>query len=288
MRYSNPAPRRPDPAQTARGENAELLRLLVAVSLIVVTCLLVADRAAVWLAPSLPFSVEQRLALTMKLDGLAATMMGGGKPSPAQREIEAALQGRADRIVHALQLPADMPITLHYVDGGTVNAFATLGGHVTVFRGLLAKLRYEEELDAVLAHEIGHVQHRHVVQHLSRGVVATAALGLIGVRSASVSKWLIGDAQQLQQLAYSRDAEREADATAMLASQRLSGSARGMVELFKVFDTLQRTQPGMAQIPWLQSHPQPLERARAAEASPGAAGALTPLAAPLNLSAKQQ
>jgi predicted Zn-dependent protease len=265
----------------ARGENAELLRLLVAVSLIVVACLLAADRAAAWLAPALPFSVEQRVAQTMKLDALAATMMGGGQPTPAQRVIEAALQARADRIARALQLPADMPITLHYVAGDTVNAFATLGGHVTVFRGLLARLRYEEELDAVLAHEIGHVQHRHVVQHLSRGVVATAALGLIGIRSASVSKWLIGDAQQLQQLAYSRDAEREADATAMRASQRLSGSTRGMVELFTLFDTLQRTQPGLAHLPWLQSHPLPRERARDAEASPGAARALTPLSGPL-------
>lgn len=281
MRYSNPAPRRPDPVQAARGENAELLRLLVAVSLIVVLCLLVADRAAVWLAPALPFSVEQRLAQTMKLDALAVSMMGGGKPSAAQGEIEAALQARADRIRQVLALPADMPIKLHYVEGDMVNAFATLGGHVTVFRGLLVKLRYEEELDAVLAHEIGHVQHRHVVQHLSRGVVAAAALGLIGVRSASVSKWLIGDAQQLQQLAYSRAAEREADATAMLASQRLIGSTQGMVELFKLFDRLQRTQPGLARIPWLQSHPLPLERARDAEATPGAARALTPLAAPL-------
>lgn len=281
MRYSNPALRRPDPAQVARGEHAELLRLLVAVSLIVVLCLLVADRAAVWLAPALPFSVEQRLAQTMKLDALAATMAGGGQPTPAQREIEAALQARADRICQVLALPADMPIKLHYVEGDTVNAFATLGGHVTVFRGLLVKLRYEEELDAVLAHEIGHVQHRHVVQHLSRGVVAAAALGLIGVRSASVSKWLIGDAQQLQQLAYSRAAEREADATAMLASQRLTGSTQGMVELFKLFDRLQRTQPGFARIPWLQSHPAPLERARDAETSPGVAHAFTRLAAPL-------
>lgn len=281
MRYSNPAPRRPDPAQVARGEHAELLRLLVAVSLIVVLCLLVADRAAVWLAPALPFSVEQRLAQTMKLDALAATMAGGGQPTPAQREIEAALQARADRICQVLALPADMPIKMHYVEGDTVNAFATLGGHVTVFRGLLVKLRYEEELDAVLAHEIGHVQHRHVVQHLSRGVVAAAALGLIGVRSASVSKWLIGDAQQLQQLAYSRAAEREADATAMLASQRLFGSTLGMVELFTMFDTVQRTQPGLARIPWLQSHPQPLERARDAETSPGVAHAFTRLVAPL-------
>lgn len=282
MRYSNPQARRPDPQQVAQGEHHELLRLLVAVSLIVVVCLVVADRLAAWLAPSLPFSVEQRLAQTMKLDSVAASMLGGGKPSAAQGAIEAALQARADRIGKALQLPADMPIKLHYVDGGTVNAFATLGGHVTVFRGLLAKLRYEEELDAVLAHEIGHVQHRHMVQHLSRGVVAATALGLIGVRSASVSKWLIGDAQQLQQLAYSRDAEREADATAMLASQRLSGSTQGMVELFKTFDTLQRAQSSMAQIPWLQSHPQPLERARAASATAvGATRALTPLAAPL-------
>ena len=47
------------------------------------------------------------------------------------------------------------------LDSGEVNAFATPGGHILVTRGLLALARDEDELAAVLAHEIAHVALGH-------------------------------------------------------------------------------------------------------------------------------
>ncbi|MDO6386397.1 M48 family metallopeptidase [Uliginosibacterium sp. 31-12] len=281
MRYRNAATRRPDPQDAARGEHGELLRLLLSVSLILVACLFAADRLAVWLAPHLPFAAEVQLAESLKLDRLAPTL-GGGAPGPQDAAIQQALQQHAGRITASLQLPSQMPIQLHYVAGDTVNAFATLGGHVFVFRGLLEKLRYEEELDAVLAHEIGHVANRHMVRQLSRGVMTASVLGLIGVRSPALNQWLIGDVQQLQMLAYSREAEREADATAQLASQRLHGGNQGLVKLFETFTALQ-AERGVRAPAWLQSHPLPAERAEHARAAGQDAARLTPLSGALAL-----
>jgi predicted Zn-dependent protease len=283
MIYRNPRAARPQPEQAARGEHQELLQLLFAVSLIIVVAVLAIDRLTVWLAPKLPFAMEVRLAESLNLDTVATSMLGGqAKRSDQKRPIELALQQRAARIMAVLQVPADTPIRVHYLPSDTVNAMATLGGHLLVFEGLLAKLRYQEELDAVLAHEIGHILHRHMIQHLSRGVMMATALGLIGIRSSSLNQWLIGDLQQLQLLAYSREAEREADDTAILASQRLYGHTAGVVSIFQLFNQLNA---GSAPA-WTQSHPLPADRAHHAHAltvGTGKLPTLTPLTPPLAL-----
>lgn len=281
--YRNPPVRRLPPEQAARGENRELLHLLLIVGLVVGLALLAIDRLTFWLAPRLPFALETQLAETLHLDAMAGAMLGGRAGTAPQRQaIEAALQQRAERILGVLPVPAGLTLKLHYLEGDTVNAVATLGGHITVFQGLLQKLRYEEELDAVLAHEIGHVIHRHMIQHLSRGVMTAVALSLIGIRSASLNQWLIGDLQQLQQLAYSREAEREADEAAIMASQRLYGGTEGVVAVFDLFSKLQQSSAPA----WTQSHPLPAARAVRARESVGpndASRLLTPLAPPLML-----
>lgn len=284
MLYRNPRPTRPQPEQAARGEHREVLQLLFAASLIIVVAVLVIDRFTVWLAPRLPFAMEVRLAESLNLDTVAVSMLGGQfKRSDSQRAIEVALQQRAANIMQALQVPADMPIQIHYLPSETVNAMATLGGHLMVFQGLLAKLHYQEELDAVLAHEIGHILHRHMIQHLSRGVMMATALGLIGIRSSSLNQWLIGDLQQLQLLAYSREAEREADDAAILASQRLYGHTAGVVSIFRLFNQLKASSAPA----WTQSHPLPEDRAHhaqgLAERTTDKPPTLTPLTPPLAL-----
>ena len=47
------------------------------------------------------------------------------------------------------------------LDSQEVNAFASPGGHILITRGLLAKVGSEDELAAVLAHEIAHVALHH-------------------------------------------------------------------------------------------------------------------------------
>lgn len=277
--YSNPTPPASDHAGELKAEQREFWRLILGVAALLLALVFVLDRAALWLAPRLPFQWERQLAASLHMDRMGQALSASSRPTDAarQRRLEADLQARTDRIARALALPPEMVLTAHYVDSPTVNAFATLGGHITVFQGLLDKMEYSEELDAVLAHEIGHVQHRHLVRQLSRGLSVAAALGLVGIRSATLNRWLIGDAQQLQQLAYSRQAEREADATAQAATRALHGHTQGLVRLFQRFDAMR--QQGHASPDWLaftQSHPLPAERlAQAQAAGPGVA--LSPL-----------
>ena len=264
MRYQNPVRIQTRPETATQGEKRELLRLLLTVTALVVGTIFILDRAAWWLAPKIPFAWEAAIAQKMGMDTLPVNMVSGkaSSPSPHIHAIESELQRRADRIAQALGVPADMKIQAHYIESPVVNAVATLGGHITVFQGLLHQLEYEEELDAVLAHEIGHVMHRHLVQHMGRGITAAVALEAIGVHSASLTRWLIGDMHQLQQLAYSRNAEREADQAARYASQVLYGHTEGMVSLFRRFQALKQEKGSHTDemLSFLQSHPLPEER----------------------------
>jgi Zn-dependent protease with chaperone function len=140
------------------------------------------------------------------------------------------------------------------------NAFALPGGTVIVTDALVELLKGEDDtLIGVMAHELGHVQHRHGMQ----GVVQASAVGA----AASV---LVGDFSTLlatvpavvAQLGYSRDAEREADAHAVRLLRATGRSPAAMVVLFE------RLQPEMAKLSLprlpiaLASHPSDEERVR--------------------------
>ena len=65
-------------------------------------------------------------------------------------------------------------------DRKTVNAFATPGGYLYVYRGLLEMAQNEAELAGVMAHEAGHVVARHAARSMvaSYGLDAVAAMAL--------------------------------------------------------------------------------------------------------------
>jgi predicted Zn-dependent protease len=54
--------------------------------------------------------------------------------------------------------------TFHAVQAGAINAFALPGGQVFLFTGMLAFLRTEAELAAILGHEMAHVDLRHCIE----------------------------------------------------------------------------------------------------------------------------
>ena len=104
-------------------------------------CLIMAAR---WLAPQTPFSAEVMLAKRL--------VDRPEKPENAERS--AALQALADKVATHMALPKDMKIVVRYDDSSVVNAYATLGGRIVVYNGLMKKLDSEDALAALLAHEI--------------------------------------------------------------------------------------------------------------------------------------
>jgi len=97
-------------------------------------------------------------------------------------------------------------------DRKTVNAFATPGGYLYVYRGLLEMAQNEAELAAVMAHETGHVVARHAARNLvtAYGLDAVTALAA-GNNPGLLAKITTGVAGKGVMLAHSRADETEAD-----------------------------------------------------------------------------
>jgi Zn-dependent protease with chaperone function len=96
------------------------------------------------------------------------------------------------------------------------NAMALPGGTIIVTDALVKLSKHDDEVLAVVAHELGHVQHRHslrlALQSIGAGAILVAVTGDIG----SVTDLAAGLPSLLLQSGYSRDMEREADAYALV------------------------------------------------------------------------
>ncbi|MFV1997523.1 MAG: M48 family metallopeptidase [Acidiferrobacterales bacterium] len=241
MEYSNP--------QIPEGINSskehplkEFVILTSGILAIVFVVLLVLGVAADKLAYRIPFSVE--LSMT------EGRFSSDKHDVPMQRY----LNTLAQRIEIAQQFPEDVSIKVHYIDSDTVNAFATLGGNILIFRGLLEQLGNENALTMVLAHEAAHIKYRHPIRSVGRGVVIGLALSMVSNSLGStVTDAVLGSAGQVTVLKFSRDHEREADETALYTLKKMYGHIEGATDLFEIFKKIEKQ--GIASPEFFNSHP---------------------------------
>lgn len=119
------------------------------------------------------------------------------------------------------------------------NAFALPGGTLVMTDELVELVsRDEQVMTAVLAHEIGHVRHRHGLRML---VQATVLSGLASLVLGDFSTLLAGVPVLLGQASYSRQAEREADIDAVQILKAAGISPLVMVNLFEKLDNYRRS-----------------------------------------------
>ena len=226
----------------------EFFVLLSGVTLLMVVIVVVISLAAHLLAPLIPFSAEQRIA-NVFIEEQQDEVTG-----PNNAELTRYLQSLADRVAVAQGLPADMPITVHYLDSETVNAFATLGGHMFFFRGLLEKVPDENTLMMVMAHEVAHIHYRHPIKALGRGVILGAA---VAVLSLSVGSDLVanvmGEAGLVTALKFSREQEEQADAIALSSMVSIYGHLAGSTALFELLQESHKD--STESIEFFSSHP---------------------------------
>jgi Zn-dependent protease with chaperone function len=115
------------------------------------------------------------------------------------------------------QLQAAAPnvrgLSLQFRDGGKIgpNAFALPGGTVVITDQLIKLAKNEDEIAGVLAHEIGHVEHNHSLQQLYRMLGFSMLVLAISGDASQIVDQVMSQATVLQQLAYSREFETDAD-----------------------------------------------------------------------------
>src|SRR5690606_28246682 len=122
--------------------------------------------------------------------------------------------------------------TFTVIDNGDINAFATPGGYIYIHRGLLAYLRSEAQLAAVLAHEIAHVTARHSARQQRAQTGSNVAAGLLAILSRSGE---VGEATALWGAAtvrgYGREMELEADGLGAQTMARAGYDRNAIIEV---------------------------------------------------------
>jgi predicted Zn-dependent protease len=147
---------------------------------------------------------------------------------------------------------------------GFINAFALPGGHIFVGKGLLHLMTTEDELAAVLGHEVEHVDH----YHCNERVAIEARLRHLPLSG------LVALPIELFQAGYSKEQELEADRDGTALAVMAGYSPQGAVHMFEAFDRLYKrveSKPGtpdeeLSQLAletlsgYFRSHPLPQER----------------------------
>jgi len=205
----------------------------------------------------IPTSVDADVGIR----GLAVLDRGILGPTKLPEERQAALRLAFAALVRD-SAPDASRFRLEFREGRQLgaNALALPSGIVVVTDELVAAAHHDDELRAVLAHEVGHVVHRDAMRMLvQNSATALLMLGLLGDVSTA-SSLVAAVPTALVNAAYSRDAERSADAFALqwMAKHHISGQ--------RMSDLLTRLsqQPGVNSGGLFASHPGLAERVRRA------------------------
>ena len=118
--------------------------------------------------------------------------------------------------------------TLIVEQSEVINAYASAGRKIVVYTALIDSLKNESALAFVLAHELGHIEERHVIN----GVVRTGFLSLLKNLFFKTSRVYDGVAY-MGELHYSRGAEQEADLFAAKLMNSLYCQTPGKLEFFE-------------------------------------------------------
>lgn len=215
------------------------------------------------IAAQLPEQVETRLGeeVLAQLDRFA-----GLAPSSLDMERQSGLLERF------AALKADMPgaenhrLLFRNAAGIGPNALALPGGTVIITDQLVSLVNDDREIDAVLAHELGHQQQHHALRQTLRSsfVIVIAAMFAGDVSSASAV--VVAVPTFLLQGHYSREFESEADAFALRTLAERGISPAWFAQAMRTLEAYVSDEGGSDDSPgYLSSHPQTRERIDEAE-----------------------
>jgi predicted Zn-dependent protease len=169
-----------------------------------------------------------------------------------------------NRIVSVLEEPM-FNYRFHVINVDTYNAFAIPAGYIFINSGLMAAMDNEAELAGILAHEIAHVNARHISQKIERSkrigwatMAGIAAGVLIGAAGGAEAGQAVTQGSQAAgaaaELSYSRDNEIQADQLGLIYLNDAGYNGEGLLKILKKMRSKQWF--GTEQIPtYMRTHP---------------------------------
>jgi len=199
----------------------------------------------------LPISTEKEIEIGR---GIAATIAGRYPVST-----DAALTRYVNLV--GLTVASQDPrgdITYHFavLETPTVNAFAAPGGYIFVTRGALGLMRSEAELAGVLAHEVGHVNRRHVINQIRKSDTMREVKNQVDIQGGVLDQ-LVGSGSNMLFMGLSRGDELEADSLGLEYASSAGYDPGGLAAFISRLD--QHASEG-ALADFYATHPKPNER----------------------------
>lgn len=140
-------------------------------------------------------------------------------------------------------------------DDKIVNAFCTPGGYIFVYTGLIKLAQNEDQLAAVIGHEIAHAELRHSVKKLTRGVGRQAVI-IAGAAAAGASFGVfiaVEVANKILGLGLGRDQENSADKHSVIYLG--TGTDYSTVALADFFTEMTKSGNNVKIPPIISTHP---------------------------------
>lgn len=148
---------------------------------------------------------------------------------------------------------------VNVIQSNEVNAWCMPGGRIAVYTGLIQQLQpTDDELAAVIGHEIAHALREHTREKMSQQMATGVGLAVLGIATGNQQAVdLTGSLTQVMfTLPYSREFEAEADAIGVELAARAGYDPRAAVSLWRKMAAL----GGPERPEILSTHPSPASR----------------------------
>lgn len=160
-------------------------------------------------------------------------------------------------IVEKVGKKSDRPnlnYTLRVIENKEINAFATPGGFIYLYTGLIEKIESNDEIANIIGHEMGHICARDGINQLQKTLLySIPASILLKNKSAAIQK-AVDAAFTITMLKYSREQELRADKLGVTYAYRAGYNPEGMISFFRKLQEIEKASPSL-KLTFLASHP---------------------------------
>lgn len=152
----------------------------------------------------------------------------------------------------------DVPYNIKIIKAGDINSFATLGGYVYLYEGMIDFVQSDDELAAIIGHETGHIERRHVVTMQSKEQALGLLFGIASIFSPLIYNF--GNVLEAGLMAkMSRADEVQADRTGLQLMSRAGYDPQADVSMLQHLSTLEDAHASAVDR-YLQDHPDAKQR----------------------------
>lgn len=155
------------------------------------------------------------------------------------------------RFYDHLNIQSPYQVKVFLVESNEINAFAMPGGYIVVHDSILKLMEKPEELASLLLHEYSHIELRHSLKTMVNQASTYIAIILLVGNTGDLSALLLQKANDLKNLQYSRQLEKEADMNGIRLMLKSGINPKGSISLFEKL----QNKTGNHQSEFLSTHP---------------------------------